>query len=117
MSEDSWDTLKLATMVLKPALVALHYCDGMKGGTVTLLYNLLLELDIYYSKPIKGLDEVMHKRMYNVFMNRWSDFHAPIHSAAFAMDKQFCRREMDHQSMLCLWMVWVQSRCFSMCIT
>ena len=95
MSEDFWDTLKLATLVLKPALVVLCYCDGMKGDTVTLLYNLLLELDIYYSKPIKGLDEVMRKKMHNVFMSRWSAFHASIHAAAFAMDKQFCRREMD----------------------
>ena len=67
----------------------------MKGGTVSLLYNLLLELDIYYSKPIEGLDEAMRKKMHNVFMSRWSAFHAPIHSAAFAMDKQFCRREME----------------------
>ena len=67
MSEDFWDTLKLATLVLKPALVALRYCDGMKGGTVSLLYNLLLELDKYYSKPIKGLDEAMRKKMHNVF--------------------------------------------------
>jgi hypothetical protein len=47
MSEDFWDTLKLATAVLKPALVALRYCDGMKGGTVTLLYNLLLRLPVF----------------------------------------------------------------------
>jgi hypothetical protein len=94
----SCTTLKLDTLVLKPALIALRYCDGMKGGTVALLYNLLLELDIYYSKPItKGLDEAMRKKIHNVFMSRWSAFHAPIHSAAFAMDKQFCRREMDHQ--------------------
>ena len=64
MSEDFWDTLKLATLVLKPALVVLRYCDGMKGDTVALLYNLLLELDIYYSTPIKGLDEVMRKKMH-----------------------------------------------------
>ena len=94
MSEDFWDTLKVVTLVLKPALVALRYCDGMKGGTVALLYDLLLELDKYYSKPIKGLDEALRKKMHNVFMSRWSGFHAPIHSAAFAMDKQFCRREM-----------------------
>ena len=56
-----------------------------------------LELDIYYSKPMKGLDEAMRKKMHNVFMSRCSAFHAPIHSAAFAMDKQFCRREMDHK--------------------
>ena len=89
MSEDFWDTLKVATLVLKPALVALRYCDGMKGGTVTLLYDLLLELDKYYSKSIKGLDEALRKKMHNVFMSRWSAFHAPIHSSAFAMDKQF----------------------------
>ncbi len=28
-------------------------------------------------------------------MTRWSDFHAPVHSVAFAMDRQFCRRDMD----------------------
>jgi hypothetical protein len=63
MSEDFWDTLKLATVVLTPALVALRYYDGMKGGTVALLYNLLLKLDEYYSKPIKELDEAIRKKM------------------------------------------------------
>jgi hypothetical protein len=67
----------------------------MKGGTLALLYILLLELDTTYSKPIKGLDETIHTKLNNVFMNRWSDFHAPVHSAAFAMDRQFCRRDMD----------------------
>ena len=47
MSEDFCDTLKLATLVLKPALVALCYCDGMQGSAVSLLYNLLLELTFY----------------------------------------------------------------------
>ena len=42
MSEDFWDTLKLVTLLLKPTLVPLNYCDGMKGDTVTRLYNLLL---------------------------------------------------------------------------
>ena len=63
-SEDFWDNMKLATLVLKPALVALHYCDGMKGVTVSLLYNLLLELDQDYSKPIQGMDEVIHKKIH-----------------------------------------------------
>ncbi len=47
MSQDFWDTLKLDTVVLNPALVVVCYCDGMKGGTMTLLYNLLLKLDEY----------------------------------------------------------------------
>ncbi len=97
--------LWFATLVLTPALVALSYCDGMKGGTVALLYNLLLKLDEYYSKPIKGLDEAMRKKMHNIFMSRWSAFHDPIHSAAFAMDKQFCRREMDERIKQDIWSV------------
>jgi hypothetical protein len=93
MSDDFWDTLKVATQVLQPALVALRYCDDMKGGTLSLLYILLLELDTTYSKPIKGLDEKIRTKLHNVFMSRWSAFHAPVHSAAFAMDRQFCRRD------------------------
>ncbi len=72
---------------------------------MTLLYNLLLKLDEYYSKPINGLDEVMGKKMNNVFMSRWSAFHVPIHSTAFATDKQFCRREMDEGIKKDLWSV------------
>ena len=67
----------------------------MKGDTLTLLYRHLVELDTYYSKPIKGLDETIRTKMHNVFMSRWSTFHVHVHSAAFAMDRQFCRRDMD----------------------
>jgi hypothetical protein len=38
-------------------------------------------------------------------MSRWSAFHAPIHSAAFVMDKQFCRRQMDHGVKTDIWSV------------
>jgi hypothetical protein len=41
------------------------------------------------------LQEVIHTKLHNVFINRWSDFHAPVHSGAFAMDRQFCRRNID----------------------
>ena len=67
----------------------------MKGDTLALLYSLLLELDTHYSKTIKGLDETIPTKLHNVFMNRWSDFHALVHSDDFAMDRQFYRRDMD----------------------
>ena len=63
----------------------------MDGDTLSLLYSLLLELDTYYSKPIKGLDKTIRTKLHNVFMSRWIVFHAPVHSAAVAMDRQFCR--------------------------
>ena len=41
--------------VLTPALKALCYTDGKKGGTLGLIYSLLLQLDKYYFNGIKGL--------------------------------------------------------------
>jgi hypothetical protein len=38
-------------------------------------------------------------------MSRWSVFHAPVHSAAFAMDRQFCRRHMDGGVKMDIWSV------------
>jgi hypothetical protein len=83
----------------------LRYCDGMKGGTLALLYNLILQLDTHYSNPIEGLDETIRTKLHNVFMSRWSDFHAPVHSAAFAMDRQFCRRDIDASIKKDIWSV------------
>jgi hypothetical protein len=48
-----WDRLTVVTFVLNPALTAMCCCDGMKGGTLTLVYSLLLQLDKLYSEPIK----------------------------------------------------------------
>ncbi len=42
----------------------------MKGDTLTLLYRHLLELDTYYSKLIKGLDETIRTKLHNVFMSK-----------------------------------------------
>ena len=47
----------------------------------------------------------MRNKMHNVFMSRWSAFHAPIHSVPFVMDKQFCRREMDEGIKKDIWSV------------
>ena len=59
----------------------------------------------YYSKSIKGLDDKIHTKIHNVFMSRWSIFHAPVHSSDFAMDRQFCRRDMDDSVKKDIWSV------------
>ena len=38
MSEEFWERLTVVTLVLKATLTAVCYYDGMKGGTLTLLY-------------------------------------------------------------------------------
>ena len=38
-----WDRLTVVTFVLNPVLTAMCCCDGMKGGTFTLVYSLLLQ--------------------------------------------------------------------------
>ena len=42
---------------------------------------------------------------HKVFMSRWSVFHAPVHSVSFAMDRQFCRRDMDPDVKKDIWLV------------
>jgi hypothetical protein len=77
-------------------IVGAQCCDSPIRVDHTDFFKWILKLiHSYYSKPIKGMDEAMRKKMHNVFMRRWSVFHSPIHSDTFAMDKQFCRREMD----------------------
>ena len=46
-------------------------------------------------KPDLVLDENIRRKVDEVFMHRWITFHDPIHSAAFAMDRQFCLTQMD----------------------
>ena len=74
---------------------------------MTLLYRFLFELDTTYSKTIKikGLDETIHTKLHNVFMIRWSVFHVPVFSPPFAMDRQFCRRDVDTGVKKYIWSV------------
>ena len=75
--------------------IVIHCCDGMKEGILVLLYILLLELDRYYFKSVKGLDEGIRTKLHQVFMTKWSVFHDPIHSVDSVVDRQFCRWDMD----------------------
>ncbi len=70
---------KGSTLGKRDTTLSRHRTFSENYSNDRLLYNLLLKLDEYYSKTIKGLDEEMGKKMYNVFMIRWSVFHAPIH--------------------------------------
>ena len=52
-----WDTIKVCVKVLEPAVKVLRYSDGMRGGSLGLMYNLLLQLDQLYSSPNDGLPQ------------------------------------------------------------
>ena len=47
-----WTTIKVCVKVLDTAVKVLRYSDGMLGGNLGLMYNLLLQLDQLYSSPI-----------------------------------------------------------------
>jgi hypothetical protein len=57
MDDDFWTQLDVSVSVLEPALKALRYSDGMKGGSMGLLFSLLLQLQDLYKEPIEGLDD------------------------------------------------------------
>ncbi len=50
-----WSTIKVCVKVLEPAVKVLCYSDGMRGGTLGLMYNLLLQLDELYSSLVERL--------------------------------------------------------------
>ena len=52
-----WSTTKVCVKVLQPAVKVLRYSDGIRGGNLGLMYNLLMQLDERYSSPIEGLPE------------------------------------------------------------
>jgi hypothetical protein len=52
-----------ALEVLNPAVIALRYTDGKKGGSLGLIYSLLLQLDELYCGDIKGIDKVTRQKV------------------------------------------------------
>jgi hypothetical protein len=43
--KDFWATTKVYVKVLMPAVEVLCFIDGIRGGNLGLMYNLLLQLD------------------------------------------------------------------------
>jgi hypothetical protein len=66
--KDFWATTKVCVMVLLPApdLKVLRFSDGIRGGNLGLMYNLLLQLDEFYSSRIDGLPEKVRTKVMNV---------------------------------------------------
>ena len=58
-----WATIKVCVKVLLPAVMVLRYSDGMRGGNVGLMYNLLLQLDTLYSSPIQDLPDTVRTKV------------------------------------------------------
>jgi len=52
--KEFWTTTKVCVKVLLPAVKVLRFSDGMRGGNLGLMYNLLLQLDELYSSRIDG---------------------------------------------------------------
>ena len=59
-----WSTMKVCVKVMEPAVKVLRYSDGMRGFTLGLMYNLLLQLDELYSSPIEGLPDKVRTKVY-----------------------------------------------------
>ena len=58
-----WATIKVCVKVLLSVVKVLCYSDGMWGGNLGLMYNLLLQLDHLYSSPIEGLPDKVRTKV------------------------------------------------------
>ena len=68
--KDFWATTKVCVKVLLSAVKVLRSSDGIRGGNLGLMYNLLLQPDELYSSHIDGLPEKVRTKV-NIF-NIWS---------------------------------------------
>ena len=80
--KDFWATTKVCVKVLLSTVKVLRFSDGIRGGNLGLMYNLLLQLDDLYSSLIDGLPEKVRTKVIYVscdtegiclfFFNIWS---------------------------------------------
>jgi hypothetical protein len=63
VDKNFWSTIKVCVIVLEPDVKVLRYSDGIRGGTLGLMYNLLLQLDELYSSPIEGLPDKVRTKV------------------------------------------------------
>jgi hypothetical protein len=61
--KDFWATTKVCVKVLLSAVKVLRFSDGIRGGNLGLMYNLLLQLDELYSSRIDGLPEKVRTKV------------------------------------------------------
>ena len=67
-----------------------------------------IDKDKEYRTRFLSVQEAIRTKMQcdkKTYVSRWSDFHVPIHSVVFAMDKYFCRRDMEHGVKKDIWSV------------
>lgn len=58
-----WDRIKVCIKVLTPAVMVLRYADGMRGGSLGLIYSLLLQLVELYKQNIPGLPDAVRVKV------------------------------------------------------
>lgn len=63
LDDNFWTRLGVAVKVLEVVLKALRYSDGMKGGSMGLIFSLLLQIQDLLAEPIQGLDENIRKKV------------------------------------------------------
>jgi hypothetical protein len=56
-------TTNVCVKVLLPPVKVLCFSDGIRGGNLGLMYNLLLQLDEFYLSRIDGLPEKVRTKV------------------------------------------------------
>jgi hypothetical protein len=85
-----WDKVKVCVKVLLPAVKVLRYSDGMQGGTLGLLYSLLLQLDELYQSPIPGLPESVRIKVTSPCPPQCGACPFPQHKSVCVRDQYLC---------------------------
>jgi len=98
-SDDIMDTIKVAIQIMEPVYRLLRLCDGKLGANLGKVYGYMLQIDTHLRTGIAALDARKRHKIHELLMARWEYFHAPVMTAAYCLEPEYCRRKFSSQEL------------------
>jgi hAT family C-terminal dimerisation region len=99
ISQVNFKNQELTIRVFEPVLTIIRLMDNKHGATLSILYNLCLQVDVLLRNPIQGLDDDVREKMHRIFMGKWTYLHENVHVASAVLHPEFIRRQYDDSEM------------------
>mmetsp|Transcript_13081 Transcript_13081/g.37400 ORF Transcript_13081/g.37400 Transcript_13081/m.37400 type:complete len:409 (-) Transcript_13081:33-1259(-) len=99
-SESLATTVKTAITIMEPVYRLLRLTDGKQGAHLGKVYAYLLQIDHHLKNlNVDGVNSTTRHRIHELFMARWEYLHAPVMSASYCLEPEFCRRKFSSKEL------------------
>eukprot|EP00967_Tisochrysis_lutea_P131654 scaffold229104_cov41-Tisochrysis_lutea.AAC.1 len=92
-SEELLGTITTGIAIMEPVYRLLRLTDGKLGANLGKVYAYLLQIDQHFKQGVlPGVSASVRHKIHELFMARWEYLHAPVMTAAYCLEPEFCRR-------------------------